>query len=324
LSEGAKKLVANGIPGLSLHEDNQKSIWAVGGGKGGTGKSFFSASLAIQLVSKEKEVVLIDADLGGPNLHTFLGVRESQRDLGHFITNKVTSLKDTLSFTSFDGLKLVRRTDNVLFMSNLNYYKKLKLMRHIKAFDAKRVIIDIGTGSSYNNVDLFLLSNPGILIINPEPTSIENAYYFIKSCIIRLLKLYIDHYKIQDLIKRIATQIQDTSRSIYSFLSEIISHDKFYADLLYRALQQFQPCLVINKARDEKDFLLGKSIVNVVQKYLVIDLNFLGVIPFDEKVHLSLKNFTPYMRQFPQGEAASSIRYITDKLVGLSNIGKPE
>ncbi len=324
MTERRHTLIEGKVPGLSLHDDGRKSIWAVGGGKGGTGKSFFSASLAIQLVRKENEVILIDADLGGPNLHTFLGVRESQRDLGHFITNKVTDLKDTLSYTSFDGLKLVRGTDNVLFMSNLNYYKKLKLMRHIKAFESKRVIIDIGTGSSYNNVDIFLLSNPGILIVNPEPTSIENAYYFIKSCIIRLLKLYIDHYKIQDLIKRIAVQIQDTSRSIYSFLSEIISQDKFYADLLYQALQQFQPCLVINKARDEKDFLLGKSIVNVVQKYLVINLNFLGVIPFDEKVHLSLKNFTPYMRQFPQGEAASAIRYITDKLVEKSNIGEPE
>lgn len=308
------------IPLLPLHQDNSKTIWAVGGGKGGTGKSFFSASLAIELSIHKEKVILIDADLGGPNLHTFLGMKGSNLDLGHFITNKVSNLENTLSSTPFKGLRLLKGTENVLFMSNLNYYKKLKLIRHIKAFDTKRVIIDIGTGTSYNCIDFFLLSNPGILLVNPEPTSIENAYYFLKSCIIRILKLYIEYYKIQDLIKKIAEQIQDTSKSIFSFLSEILSHDKFYADLLYKALKKFTPCLIINKARDERDFLLGQSITNVVQKYLVVDLNFLGVIPFDRKVHMSLRNLSPYMKIFPNSEAATSIKSITDKLLGISNI----
>jgi len=307
------------IPLLPFHQDSSKTIWAVGGGKGGTGKSFFSACLAIQLSLQKEDTILIDADLGGPNLHTFLGMKEPTLDLGHFITNKVPNLKEALTSTPFKDLRFLRGTENILFMSNLNYYKKLKLIRHIKAFDAKRVIIDIGTGTSYNCIDFFLLSNPGILIVNPEPTSIENAYYFLKSCIIRILKLNIEYYKIQDLIKKIAEHIQDTSKSIFSLLSEIISHDKFYADLLYKALQKFTPCLIINKARDEKDFLLGQSISNVVQKYLVIDLNFLGVIPFDEKVHTSLRNLSPYMKIFPNSEVAISIKSMAEKLLGISN-----
>lgn len=302
------------IPMLSHHQDNNKTIWAIGGGKGGTGKSFLSASLAIQLAAQEGEVILIDTDLGGPNLHTFLGMQDSSLDLGHFITNKVSKLKDTLILTPFEGLNLIKGTDDVFFAANLNYYKKLKFIRHIKAFEAKRVIIDIGTGASFNCVDFFLLSNPGILVVNPEPTSIENAYYFLKSCIIRILKLSIEHYKIEDLIISIKKQIRDNSKSIYSFLNEIISHDRFYADLLYRTLKKFKPCLIINKARDERDYLLGQSMSNVVQKYLVTDLNFLGIVPFDEKVHLSLKNLTPYTSKYPNSDVTASIKSITEKL----------
>ena len=305
------------VPMLSAHTDGHKSIWAIGGGKGGTGKSFITASLGIHLSTLGEDVALIDADLGGPNLHTFLGMEESNLDLGHFITNKVSKLDDTVTFTPFDGLKLIKGTDNVLFTSNLNYYKKLKLIRHIKAFDAKRVIVDIGTGTSYNCIDFFLLSNPGILVVNPEPTSIENAYYFMKSCIIRILKFYIDHYGIQDLIQKVSAQIKDTTKSIYSFLSEIISHDKFYADLLYRALRKFNPCLIINKARDERDMLLGESIVNVVQKYLVVELKFLGAVPFDENVHWSLRNFTPYMKKYPDTDTGEAVRSIAEKLAGI-------
>ena len=303
------------IPILSVHSEPEKTIWAVGGGKGGTGKSFFSANLGLSLAMKGEEVVLIDADLGGPNLHTFLGLKRSQVDLGHFIANQVKDLENTLLPTAYDNLYLVKGTDNLLFTANLNYYKKLKLMRHIKAFNTKRVILDIGTGSSFNYVDFFILSNPGILVINPEPTSIENTYYFLKSCIMRILKLYIKHYDIEDLINKISQQIKDNSKSIYSFLSEIISHDKFYADLLYRALNRFQPCLVINKARDESDYYLGEAIVKAVQKYLVINLNYLGAIPHDNKVHYSVKNMIPFLHKFSDSDVGRSFHSITEKLI---------
>jgi flagellar biosynthesis protein FlhG len=79
-------------------------------------------------------------------------------------------------------------------------------------------------------------------------------------------------------------------------------------------LKHFRPCLIINKARDERDYILGESIINVVQKYLVVDLEFLGVIPFDEKVHLSLKELTPYMRRFPETEVTHSIQSIAKKI----------
>lgn len=302
------------IPILSIRRGEGKTIWAIGGGKGGTGKSFVAASLAIHIASREKDVTLIDADLGGPNLHTFLGMKESNLDLGDFITNKVPRLKDTVILTPFIGLKLIKGTENVLFMANLNYYKKLKLIRHIKAFDAKRVIVDIGTGASFNCIDFFILSNPGILVVNPEPTSIENAYYFLKSCIIRILKLYTEYYGIQDLVSRISEQIRDNTKSVYSFLNEIISRDRHYAHILYKALQRFSPCLVINKARSERDFLLGQSIVDVVKKYLVVDLKFLGAIPYDERVHLSLKNMTPFLEAYPDSEVTSSLRSIAEKL----------
>ena len=45
-------------------QPGQKVI-AVGGGKGGIGKSLISANLGVHLASRGAKVVLVDADLGG-------------------------------------------------------------------------------------------------------------------------------------------------------------------------------------------------------------------------------------------------------------------
>ena len=42
----------------------KREIWAIGGGKGGTGKSFIVGNLGIYLAKMGKQVILIDVDLG--------------------------------------------------------------------------------------------------------------------------------------------------------------------------------------------------------------------------------------------------------------------
>jgi flagellar biosynthesis protein FlhG len=46
--------------------DNRKMIWTIGGGKGGSGKSFITANMGICLSKLGSRVILVDADLGGP------------------------------------------------------------------------------------------------------------------------------------------------------------------------------------------------------------------------------------------------------------------
>ncbi len=45
---------------------NGKKLWAIGGGKGGIGKSIFTLGLGISLARLGKKVILMDADLGAP------------------------------------------------------------------------------------------------------------------------------------------------------------------------------------------------------------------------------------------------------------------
>jgi flagellar biosynthesis protein FlhG len=289
-------------------------IWAVGGGKGGTGKSFVSSSLGLHLASLERDVLLIDADLGGPNLHTLLGMRNGHPDLGDFLTNKVPTLEEAAVETPFRGLRIIRGTENILFIANLNHYKKLRLLRQIRQLGAQDIILDLGTGSSFNTLDFFLSANPGIVVATPEPTAIENSYLFLKSCIMRVLKLYMDHYRIPDLHQKMLDQIEKNSQSLYSFFKSLVETDRSSGTILYRALRNFRPCLIMNKARDERDVLLGRSVADVARRYLLIDLHYLGAIPYDERVHSSLRSLRPFYAAHKGSAAAKAVREAAEEL----------
>ena len=291
-----------------------KRIWAIGGGKGGTGKSFVAASLGLHLASLDREVVLVDADLGAPNLHTLLGLKAGHPDLGDFLSNRVPTLEQAAVETPFSHLRLVKGTENILFVANINHFKKLRLLRHLRQVAAPTVILDLGTGSSFNTLDFFLSANPGIVVATPEPTAIENTYLFLKSCIMRVLKLYMDHYKIRDLHQRMLEQIEKNSQSLYGFFRSLMESDRTYGTILYRALRGFRPCLVMNKARDERDVLLGRSVADVARKYLLIDMKYLGALPYDEDVQTSLRGLRPFYLDHRDSAAARAVRQIAEEL----------
>ena len=291
-----------------------KRVWAIGGGKGGTGKSFVAASLGLHLASLDRDVVMVDADLGAPNLHTLLGLKAGHPDLGDFLTGRVPSLEATAVATPYRGLRLVRGSENILFIANLAHYRKLRLLRQVRQIRTQNVILDLGTGSSFNTLDFFLSANPGVVVATPEPTAIENTYLFLKSCIMRVLKLYMDHYKIRDLHQKMLDQIEKNSQSLYGFFRSLMETDRAYGTILYRALRGFRPCLVMNKTRDERDVLLGRSVADVARKYLLIDMKYLGAIPYDEDVQSSLRGLRPYYPEHKDAAAARAIRQMSEEL----------
>ena len=130
----------------------------------------------------------------------------------------------------------------------------------------------------------------------------------------RVLKLYMDHYKIRDLHQKMLDEMEKTPQSLYGFFKSLMESDRSYGTILYRALRAFRPCLVMNKTRDERDVLLGRSVADVVRKYLLIDMKYLGAIPYDEDVHASLRGLKPYYVEHKDSAAAKAIRQMSEEL----------
>ena len=166
----------------------RRQIWCVGGGKGGIGKSLLTAALGWQLARLGKRVVLVDADLGGANLHTCLGLAGPALHAGRLHPRRVERIEDVVLETGFPRLRLISGASDFLGAANIKYPQKVRVLNRIRALDVDVVLMDLGAGTSFNIIDFFLISDLGMLAVVPEPTSIENGYRFIKSALYRRLR----------------------------------------------------------------------------------------------------------------------------------------
>src|SRR5688572_23241585 len=165
-----------------------RRIIAVGGGKGGAGKSLLAANLAIYLAQLGKRVVLLDADLGGANLHTFVGVERPRVTLGDLFDKRVERVEDVVVDTAVAGLGLVSGEGDPSWIANPRPAQKFRLLAQVQQLDVDYLVVDLGPGSGFTAIDFFLVADVGVLVVVPEPTSVENTYRFMKSAFLRRLR----------------------------------------------------------------------------------------------------------------------------------------
>ena len=166
----------------------KNKILPIAGGKGGTGKSFLVANLSIALAAQGFKVVVIDLDLGGSNLHSYLGIPNKYPGIGDFLKAKSVSFKELQIPTSIDNLSFIPGDGQTPFMANIGYMQKMKLMREIKKTEADYTLLDLGAGSGFNTLDFFETSKRGIVISTPDFPAIMNMMVFLKNFILRLIE----------------------------------------------------------------------------------------------------------------------------------------
>lgn len=303
---------------------NKKDIIAIGGGKGGVGKSFLASNLGVILAKNNNPSVLVDADLGGANLHTCLGIPTPTVTLSDFVNDSSLKLEDVLVRTPEKNLMLISGAQDFLGIANPKYSQKIKLLRSIQALNASYIILDLGAGTSLNTLDFFLIADKGVLVIIPEPTSIENAYRFIKSALYRKLKLLSTDAKVKEVIEKAMTKKNDlgigTPLDLIDYIAKI---DQDVSELLFDALNKFRPRIVLNQVRTVQDIRTGFAMQNACQRYFGIKVDFLGYIENDEQVWQSIRKRQPITQNGNYSKSARSLRTIAYNLLNDLEI-RPE
>ena len=293
-------------------------IWAVGGGKGGVGKSVVSTILAFWLARKGNRTVLIDVDLGGANLHTLMGIKNPLRTLNDFIIRKFNSLKDICMDTETENLRLISGSSEVLSLANPHFSQKVKLINHISRLDADYVVMDLGAGTSFDVLDFFLAAHEKIIVLTPQPTSIQNAYIFVRNVVYRRLsRLCSKSPSLQPLVK-IAMDPKNelkirTVEELLKFIQE--SGGKDAAEPLEKEIGKIRPLVITNMVKDNKEKNAGRIVQIVSEKYLMIQSTNLGSVSYDRQIVAMVSDMSPLIELDRSSHAFANIYDLATKLL---------
>jgi flagellar biosynthesis protein FlhG len=297
-----------------------RRVISIGGGKGGIGKSLISANLGIELARRGKRVVLVDADLGGANLHTTLGVDVPRRTLSDFIERRVSSIDEVVTPTGIENLGLVSGALDHLDAANPRHAQKMRLLRHVQQLDADFAILDLGAGTHSNVLDFFLVSDHGVLVLVPEPTAVENAYRFVKAAFWRRMRNVAQVYGYEPLLR---TVLDGASfRSPVELVETVARKDPDAGANLARQLAVFRPRLVVNQARTPQDADIGRAVVAAWKKYFGLEMDYLGFIQYDDEMWRTLRARRPLLIERPDAPAAKAFATIVDGLLALDIAGR--
>ncbi len=305
-------------------KDRPGKIIAVGGAKGGIGKSLFVVNLSTLLSRMGKKVVLADLDLGAANLHLYMGVWSIPKRIDDFLSKRIPTIEEIVIPTKH-GPKLIGGGAGKLGDANIHFSRKIKLMRALRTLDADYVILDLGGDTSYNILDFYLAADQGFVLTTCEPASYMDAYGFIKMSLQRkLTRLFgaesVYHANRDRQLEQI---IQDhffggdapQSRPIRDLLDRVRQDLPAQAGFINRIVKEFKPATVASMVRpkEQVDELISR-LRNVSRKMLSIDLDYFGGLPFNDRVQQSAKDLVPHLARTQDSDFAKALKRIALKM----------
>jgi flagellar biosynthesis protein FlhG len=156
------------------------NMLAVASGKGGVGKTWLSVTLAQALARSGKRALLFDGDLGLANVDIQLGLHPSNDLAG--VLDGAYSLKDAVVAHPGGGFDVIAGRSGTGSLANIPAGRLQQLMAELAALAPAydRVILDLGAGLERTVRQLAALARTTLIVATDEPTSLTDAYAFIK------------------------------------------------------------------------------------------------------------------------------------------------
>lgn len=297
-----------------MDTSSNRIVLPVAGGKGGVGKSIVCANLAVAFAEAGKRVVVADLDLGGSNLHSYLGVNNRLPGLGEFVSSGSQEIDEYL-YECEPGLRFL--TGGISpFMANITWHQKRKIVKAIRRVEADVILLDLGAGTSFNTLDFFSLSDRGVLVTNPDIVSVVSMLGFLKNFLFRYILQ--ESKKERDLNMFLDRLIKsDTSgrQLTIDYLKEK-SQDRFGAVpmLLDEVCSRVRPVVIFNRAANVESFSITKQFSRGMRTVLSLEADYYGYIFEDRCADKALKLRKNLVKEYPDSVAGTEFRKIADRL----------
>jgi flagellar biosynthesis protein FlhG len=280
--------------------------------------------MATVLARMGKRAVAVDADLGCPNLHTYLGIKSPNCTLlDHF--GGQARMEDLLLETTQPGLRMISCSPSLPASSNPLFGQRERIIKFILGLEAECVLVDIGSGTEFTVLDFFNMTQEGIVVASPDPASMQNVYGFIKSAIFRRVQ---QEFGSNPAVIEALTQFQwkgadSKSHTMMDFYDALCTTEPALAERVGTMVDQFRPLMVINMADSEDDQRVAEIVQTTSKRFLNIDIRFCGLIFNDPSVRNATRQMAPLNFDDPASMVADQIREAVERLSNANGSASP-
>lgn len=330
LQEAARKrweevAVEDDLPPQAVEDEaNALQLIPVASGKGGVGKTNISVGISIaaglQFQGTEKRVLLIDGDIGLPNTDLVLGTRPDKtiRDL---VEKEIDEIGSLITPTRYPNLDFIAGAEEAtLVLGNLYYQQRQKLMGQITSLKSSLVIFDLGASASKETLDFFSMSHSGLLVLNPEPSSIRDGYVFLKNALLRKIRndipangeLKTEFDGLLEKYKSDWKRLRDDYPTAASPELQAATNE---------TISRYRPMIVMNRVSHFSEGLTAaRQFSNNAEKFLGIKTTYLGPVMQDDAVMRAVRAQRPFRITEPQSQASQCIDSVTRNLLNAEGI----
>jgi flagellar biosynthesis protein FlhG len=297
-----------------------RRLIAVGGGRGGVGKSLMATNLAVYFAQLGKQVVLVDADPSGANLHTHFGLGAARRE-ANVEGDGSGALERALVQTSVPGLALLPAAHEAIDTAPLlRAGRKVRWLARLRALPAEYMVVDVGPGHGHFALDVMLAADLAICVTVPEPGAIETTYRVLRSAYRRRLRRSIarDRFRLGMLDR--ATREIGALPSPLELVRALAKIDRNLADLAWAEATRMRMHLVVNQTRVRTDLELGQWMSALSWRHYGLKLDELGHIEHDDTVWLTVRRNKPLLVDSPTCKAARNLERIARRVLALGTV----
>jgi flagellar biosynthesis protein FlhG len=291
---------------------------AVGGGRGGVGKSVIAVNLAVYFAQLGKEVVLVDADSTGSNLHAHLGLKAARAE-PDVHEGGADALRRALVPTSVPGLAMLPAAhDAVTRGPPLRGGRKSRWLSGLREMPADYLVIDVGAGHGDFALDLMLAADVAVAVTIPEPPAIETTYRFLRAGFRRRLCRALVRDRLRTaLVERSLVDLGALPAPI-DLVHRLLKVDRALADMAWALARTLRIQLVVNQTRVRADAELGAWMSGLVSRHYGVALDELGHIEYDDTVSLTARRNKPLLVDSPASKGARNVERIARRVVALA------
>lgn len=247
--------------------NKRTNVIAITSGKGGVGKTTTSINLGLALTQLNHRVLILDADLGLANVDIMLGFKP-KGTIDDLILGRSNINDIIVSHPS--GLDIIPSGSGVYEVTNLEDESKRTLLNAFEELHGiyDYLIIDTGAGIGNNVLYFNSAAERVLVVVDPEPTSITDAYALIK---LLSVKKQVTQFEIvinrapkgsdgRDIFRKLAsatTRFLDVKMNLLG----VIQEDSSAHEAIVRQLPYF---LLYPSTRASRDILrIAKSLENL-------------------------------------------------------------